>query len=76
MFGAFGGLGRAGGTFEASYRCYPASFIDKADLENGDKSESRLGTLVMSHVPSSSVILPPSALDRLCALVESLRATG
>lgn len=36
MFGGgFGGGG--GGSFEAFYRCYPVSFIDKLDAENGDK---------------------------------------
>ena len=36
MFGNFfPGLG--GGTFQASYRAYPVSFMDKADAENGDK---------------------------------------
>jgi hypothetical protein len=39
MFGGFfGGLGAGGGgRFEASYRCYPVSFIDKTDAERGDK---------------------------------------
>lgn len=35
MFNFFNGPG--GGTFEASYRCYPVSFIDKIDAEAGDK---------------------------------------
>lgn len=36
MFGAiFGGF--AGGTFEANYRCYPVSFLDKLESENGNK---------------------------------------
>ena len=49
MFGAmFGGF--AGGTFEANYRCYPVSFLDKLEAENGDKiflppsALDRLGT--------------------------------
>ena len=33
MLGAFG----MGGSFDAHYRCYPVSFIDKLDAENGDK---------------------------------------
>lgn len=41
MFG-FGGFGRGyggpgGGRFEASYRCYPVSFLDKPEAERGDK---------------------------------------
>jgi hypothetical protein len=34
MFGLFN---FGGGTFEANYRCYPVSFLDKLDAENGDK---------------------------------------
>lgn len=40
MFGHFmHGLGPLGpaANFEASYRAYPVSFIDKLDAENGDK---------------------------------------
>lgn len=39
MFGAFAagfGFG-GGGTFAASYRVYPVSFLDRADAEAGDK---------------------------------------
>eukprot|EP00740_Mantoniella_antarctica_P025982 CAMPEP_0198706864 /NCGR_PEP_ID=MMETSP1468-20131203/391088_1 /TAXON_ID=1461545 /ORGANISM="Mantoniella sp, Strain CCMP1436" /LENGTH=351 /DNA_ID=CAMNT_0044465819 /DNA_START=1321 /DNA_END=2368 /DNA_ORIENTATION=+ len=34
MFGRFGG---GGGHFVAQYRCYPVTFIDRPQLENGDK---------------------------------------
>ncbi len=38
MFGFFQhGLGPLANNFEASYRAYPVSFIDKLDAENGDK---------------------------------------
>lgn len=38
MFGGiFGGFDRGGDSFKASYRCFPVSFIDKLDAENGDK---------------------------------------
>ncbi len=39
MFGMFGGFGPmgGGGRFEASYRCYPVSFLDKPEAERGDK---------------------------------------
>ena len=40
MFGMFGGGGYGGGgggRFEASYRCYPVSFLDKPEAERGDK---------------------------------------
>ncbi|TVU32852.1 hypothetical protein EJB05_24611, partial [Eragrostis curvula] len=33
----FEGYGYRGSTFEHTYRCYPASFIDKPQLETGDK---------------------------------------
>ncbi|XP_076958820.1 uncharacterized protein LOC143634687 [Bidens hawaiensis] len=33
----FDGYGYHGTSFEQTYRCYPASFIDKPQLENGDK---------------------------------------
>lgn len=38
-FGGFGGgyPGGGGSRFEASYRCYPVSFIDKPEAERGDK---------------------------------------
>ena len=36
MFGLFGGMGH-GGTFQANYRAYPVSFMDKPEAENGDK---------------------------------------
>lgn len=37
-FGGFGGYGGpGGGRFEASYRCYPVSFLDKPEAERGDK---------------------------------------
>lgn len=38
MFGGiFGGFDRGGNSFQASYRCFPVSFLDKLDAENGDK---------------------------------------
>ena len=35
MFSFYGA--RGGGIFDANYRVYPVSFIDKLDAENGDK---------------------------------------
>lgn len=37
MFGGFPGGFPGGGRFEASYRCYPVSFLDKPEAERGDK---------------------------------------
>lgn len=60
MFGGmFGGYpagfpgGAGGGRFEASYRCYPVSFLDKAEAERGDKiflPPSALDRLAQLHV--------------------------
>eukprot|EP00249_Psilotum_nudum_P018793 c26964_g1_i1 orf=501-1454(-) len=36
FYGGFG-AGYPGAPFEQNYRCYPTSFIDKPQLENGDK---------------------------------------
>jgi ubiquitin fusion degradation protein 1 len=37
MFGRFHGGGNRATTFEAKYRAYPVSFIDRADCDKGDK---------------------------------------
>lgn len=54
MFGMFGGFGGPpGGRFEASYRCYPVSFIDKPEAERGDKiflPPSALDRLAQLHI--------------------------
>lgn len=54
MFGGiFGGFDRGGNSFQASYRCFPVSFIDKLNAENGDKvflPPSALDRLGMSFV--------------------------
>jgi ubiquitin fusion degradation protein 1 len=50
MFGLFN---FGAGVFEANYRCYPVSFIDKLDAENGDKiflPPSALDRLGGSHI--------------------------
>ncbi|EFN53275.1 hypothetical protein CHLNCDRAFT_136896 [Chlorella variabilis] len=51
MFGGYGGYG--GGRFEASYRCYPVSFLDKPEAERGDKiflPPSALDRLAQLHI--------------------------
>ncbi|CAM8901590.1 unnamed protein product [Rhodiola kirilowii] len=70
-----------GTSFEQTYRCYPASFIEKPQLESGDKSKpmhimfyivleyrlcSCLTLLIVFFI--FAVIMPPSALDRLASL--------
>ncbi|KAK2978293.1 hypothetical protein RJ640_017144 [Escallonia rubra] len=49
----FDGYGYHGTSFEQTYRCYPASFIDKPQLENGDKiimPPSALDRLASLHI--------------------------
>ncbi|KAG7670190.1 hypothetical protein Ndes2526A_g06523 [Nannochloris sp. 'desiccata'] len=53
MFGMFGGFGGGGGRFEARYRCYPVTFIDKPEAEKGDKifmPPSALDRLAQLHI--------------------------
>jgi hypothetical protein len=66
MFGMFGGgFGGGPGRFEAHYRCYPVSFIDKPEAERGDKifmppsALDRLGT----HLHHPSTYPPPPTLQ-------------
>ncbi|KAH9610719.1 hypothetical protein KSS87_003670 [Heliosperma pusillum] len=49
----FNGYSYHGGTFEQSYRCYPASFIEKPQIESGDKiimPPSALDRLASLHI--------------------------
>ncbi|CAO1947347.1 unnamed protein product [Urochloa humidicola] len=49
----FEGYGYRASTFEQTYHCYPASFIDKPQLEAGDKiimPQSALDRLVSLHI--------------------------
>ncbi|KAL4431959.1 hypothetical protein ABPG77_000226 [Micractinium sp. CCAP 211/92] len=53
MFGGFPGGFPGGGRFEASYRCYPVSFLDKPEAERGDKiflPPSALDRLAQLHI--------------------------
>ena len=52
MFGGFGGMfgggGMGGGSrFEASYRCYPVSFLDKPEAERKEGDLDSVNVLVM-----------------------------
>ncbi|GAB4837831.1 hypothetical protein Ancab_027356 [Ancistrocladus abbreviatus] len=49
----FNGYGYRGASFEQTYRCYPASFIEKPQIENGDKiimPPSALDRLASLHI--------------------------
>lgn len=55
MFGVFGGFGGGlgGGRFEAHYRCYPVTFLEKPEAERGDKiflPPSALDRLAQLHI--------------------------
>jgi ubiquitin fusion degradation protein 1 len=55
MFGVFGGFGGGlgGGHFEAHYRCYPVTFLEKPEAERGDKvflPPSALDRLAQLHI--------------------------
>jgi ubiquitin fusion degradation protein 1 len=55
MFGVFGGFrgGLGGGHFEAYYRCYPVTFLEKPEAERGDKvflPPSALDRLAQLHI--------------------------
>lgn len=68
MFGGFFGGYAPTGRFEASYRCYPVSFIDRVDAEKGDKvflPPSALDRLCEHRDPwLTTPSLPPSAHAR------------
>lgn len=73
MFGMFGGGyypgGAGGGRFEASYRCYPVSFIDKPEAERGDKlflPPSALDRLGAPAAPGPPACLFVSLLRPAC----------
>ncbi|GKV24096.1 hypothetical protein SLEP1_g33751 [Rubroshorea leprosula] len=53
IFQFFDGYGYHGTSFEQSYRCYPASFIEKPQIESGDKiimPPSALDRLASLHI--------------------------
>ncbi|RXH99558.1 hypothetical protein DVH24_021360 [Malus domestica] len=45
----FYGYGYHGTSFEQTYRCYPASFIEKPQIESGDKSKSPTSSLHIDY---------------------------
>jgi ubiquitin fusion degradation protein 1 len=65
--GAGGGGAAAGGrAFEARYRCYPVSFLDKAEAERGDKvflPPSALDRLASLHVEYPMLFAATNARD-------------
>ena len=72
MFRPFAAFG--GGVFEQHYRCYPVSFIEKLDAEDGDKvflppsALDRLGKLCLP----AAACLSDDLQKLLCIRVEHL----
>ncbi|VFR03081.1 unnamed protein product [Cuscuta campestris] len=78
----FDGYGYHGTSFEQSYRCYPASFIDKPQIENGDKiimPPSALDRLASLHIEYPMLFeLHNAAAERVshCGVLEFIAEEG
>ncbi|CAI9103704.1 OLC1v1002237C1 [Oldenlandia corymbosa var. corymbosa] len=78
----FDGYGYHGTSFEQTYRCYPASFIDKPQIENGDKiimPPSALDRLASLHIDYPMLFeLRNAATDRVshCGVLEFIAEEG
>ncbi|KAL0384024.1 UNVERIFIED_CONTAM: Ubiquitin fusion degradation protein 1 [Sesamum radiatum] len=78
----FDGYGYHGTSFEQTYRCYPASFIDKAQIENGDKvimPPSALDRLASLHIDYPMLFeLQNAAAERIshCGVLEFIAEEG
>ncbi|CAO2814948.1 unnamed protein product [Amaranthus hypochondriacus] len=78
----FPGFGYHGGSFEQSYRCYPGSFIDKPQIESGDKiimPPSALDRLASLHIDYPMLFeLRNDDADRVshCGVLEFIAEEG
>ncbi|KAM0949991.1 putative ubiquitin fusion degradation protein Ufd1 [Dioscorea sansibarensis] len=78
----FPGYGYHGTSFEQTYRCYPASFIDKPQLEIGDKiimPPSALDRLASLHIDYPMLFeLRNAAAERIshCGVLEFIAEEG
>lgn len=78
----FNGYGYHGGSFEQSYRCYPASFIEKPQIETGDKiimPPSALDRLASLHIDYPMLFeLRNDAANRVshCGVLEFIAEEG
>ncbi|XP_043711858.1 ubiquitin fusion degradation protein 1 homolog isoform X1 [Telopea speciosissima] len=78
----FEGYGYHGTSFEQTYRCYPASFIDKPQLEGGDKiimPPSALDRLASLHIDYPMLFeLRNAAAERVshCGVLEFIAEEG
>ncbi|KAM3220347.1 ubiquitin recognition factor in ER-associated degradation protein 1 isoform X2 [Capsicum annuum] len=78
----FDGYGCHGRSFEQTYRCYPASFIDKPQIENGDKiiiPPSALDRLASLHIDYPMLFeLRNTSTERVshCGVLEFIAEEG
>ncbi|KAL1801789.1 hypothetical protein ACET3Z_030436 [Daucus carota] len=78
----FEGYGFRGTSFEQTYRCYPATFIDKPQIENGDKiimPPSALDRLASLHIDYPMLFeLRNAATERVshCGVLEFIAEEG
>ncbi|KAI3885900.1 hypothetical protein MKX03_002987 [Papaver bracteatum] len=78
----FEGYGYHGTSFEQTYRCYPASFIDKPQLESGDKiimPPSALDRLASLHIDYPMLFeVRNAATERVshCGVLEFIAEEG
>ncbi|KAF5727184.1 ubiquitin fusion degradation protein 1 isoform X2 [Tripterygium wilfordii] len=78
----FDGYGYHGTSFEQTYRCYPASFIEKPQIESGDKiimPPSALDRLASLHIDYPMLFeLRNEATDRFshCGVLEFIAEEG
>lgn len=78
----FNGYGYHGTSFEQTYRCYPASFIDKPQIENGDKiimPPSALDRLASLHIDYPMLFeLRNASVERVshCGVLEFIAEEG
>ncbi|KAM3376938.1 ubiquitin recognition factor in ER-associated degradation protein 1 isoform X2 [Capsicum galapagoense] len=78
----FDGYGCHGRSFEQTYRCYPTSFIDKPQIENGDKiiiPPSALDRLASLHIDYPMLFeLRNTSTERVshCGVLEFIAEEG
>ncbi|KAJ6896757.1 ubiquitin fusion degradation protein 1 [Populus alba x Populus x berolinensis] len=82
VWGFFDGYGYHGTSFEQTYRCYPASFIEKPQIESGDKiimPPSALDRLASLHIDYPMLFeLQNDAAERVshCGVLEFIAEEG
>jgi len=78
----FGGYGYPATSFEQTYKCYPASFIDKPQLETGDKiimppsALDRLASLHIDYPMLFELHNPATQRTSHCGVLEFIAEEG